>query len=190
MSVPAAKVALWLRWGAVPTALVLSSAMVWQASHSAFNATTSNGSNSWSGGTVSLSDDDSGSAMFSATGLKPNDTASKCILVTYGGSLAASVKMYASASGTLGTYLNLTVQQGTGGTSSSCAGFTSESTLYSGTLAGFAAASSNFATGVGSFAPTGSGQTKAYRLTYTVQDDNAAQGTSASATFTWEAQNS
>src|SRR3712207_7319239 len=46
----------------------------------------------------SLSDDDSGSAMFTATGLKPGSTGTKCIQVTYGGSLAAAVKLYVSSS--------------------------------------------------------------------------------------------
>lgn len=186
-SIPRA--ALWARWAAVPAALAVSAALVWQASTAAFNDTTDNGTNNWSAGTVVISDDDSGAAMFNATALKPGDTASRCIEVTYTGSLAASVKLYASASGTLGSYLDLTVQQGTGGTSGSCAGFTADSTLYTGTLAGFASSASNYGSGVGTFAPTASGQKKSYRITYTVQDNNAAQGTTASATFTWEAQN-
>ncbi|MDP9398640.1 MAG: hypothetical protein M3P96_12860 [Actinomycetota bacterium] len=87
-------------------------------------ATTANGPNTWSAGTVAISDDDTGSAMFTATALRPNDTGNKCILVTYNGSLAASVKLYAAATGTLGTYLDLTVQKGTGGSFANCTGFT------------------------------------------------------------------
>jgi hypothetical protein len=183
------RLAARFRWAAAPVALVVASLLVWNASSSAFQATTTNGTNSWAAGTVAISDDDSGSAMFNATGLKPGDTGAKCILVTYGGSLAATVKLYSAVTGTLGQYLDLTVEQGTGGTSSGCGSFAAESTLYSGTLSGFGTAATNFANGVGSWTPGGAGATKAYRFTYTLQNNNAAQGLSASATFTWEAQN-
>ena len=177
------------RWATAPLALLVASLLVWNASSSAFQATTTNGTNSWASGSVAISDDDSGSAMFTATGLKPGDTGRKCILVTYGGSLAASVKLYAAASGGLAQYLDLTVEQGTGGTSGGCGSFAPESTLFNGTLSGFAAAANNYATGVGNWTPSAAGATKAYRFTYTLRDDNAAQGLAASATFTWEAQN-
>jgi hypothetical protein len=175
---------------AVLLAVLASGVMVWRASNAAFSATTSNTGNTWTAGTVSLTDDDSNTAMFTATGLKPNATAAKCITVTYTGNLASSVKLYATSyTGTLGTYLNLTVEQGTGGSYSSCTGFTTGSTLYSGTLAGFAGAKVDFSTGVGSFAPSTNGSTAVYRFTYTVQDTNSAQGLSSTCGFTWEAQN-
>ncbi len=182
--------ALWLRWAAVPTALVASSALVWQGSQAAFSGSTDNGANSFASGTVSLSDDDAAVAMFNVSNLKPLDTGTKCITVTYNGSLAAAVKLYAANTGGLGTYLDLTVEQGTGGSSGSCAGFVAGSTLYNGTLAGLASSATNYGNGIAAFSPTGSGQNRTYRFTYTVQDNNAAQGLSSSATFTWEAQNS
>lgn len=177
---------------AVLLGLLGSGVLVWQSSRAAFTATTSNDTNSWAAGTVSVSDDDSGSAMFTATGLAPGDTASRCVTVTYTGSLASSVKLYTTASsysGTLGSYLSLVVEQGTGGSFADCAGFTSSSTVYSGTLANFASSATGFGTGVGAFAPTGAGQSSVYRFTYTLADDNAAQGTSGGIGFTWEAQN-
>lgn len=183
------RLAARFRWATGPAALVIASLLVWNASSSAFQATTTNGTNSWAAGTVAISDDDNGSAMFSATGLKPGDTGSKCILVTYGGTLASAVKLYGVASGSLAQYLDLTVEQGNGGTSSGCGSFAPESTLYNGTLSGFPTAAGNYATGVGSWTPGAAGATKTYRFTYTLRNDNAAQGQSASATFTWEAQN-
>ena len=179
---------LLLRTG-VPLGLLISALLVWQTSTAAFSATTANGSNSWAAGTVAISDDDNGSAMFSATGLKPGDTGTKCILVTYGGTLGSAVKLYGVASGGLAQYLDLTVEQGTGGTSSGCGSFAAESTLYNGTLSGFATAAGTYASGLGSWTPGAAGATKAYRFTYSLRNDNAAQGLSASATFTWEAQN-
>ena len=177
------------RWATAPLTLLVASLLVWNASSSAFQASTTNGTNSWAAGTVAISDDDNGSAMFNATNLKPGDTGSKCILVTYGGTLGSAVKLYGAVSGNLAQYLNLTVEQGTGGTSSGCGSFAAESTLYSGTLSGFATAAGTYADGVGSWTPGTVGATKAYRFTYSLRNDNAAQGQSASATFTWEAQN-
>lgn len=177
-----------LRWTTIPVAFLASAGLVWQASYSAFSATTTNASNNWAAASVTLTDDDANSAMFNATGLQGGSTGSKCIEVTYGSAAPATVKLYGSATGTLGSYLDITVEEGTGGTFADCTGFTAGATIFTGTLAGFAAASNSFATGVGSFAPTASGQSKTFKITYRVQDNNAAQGTSASATFTWEAQ--
>lgn len=182
--------ARWVRWSAAPVAMVASSLLVWQASQSAFSDTTDNGANNWAAGDVVISDDDAASAMFNPTNLKPGDTATECIRVTYSGSLAATVKLYGSVTGTLDQYLDLTVEHGSGGTSASCAGFVTDATIYSGTLDNFGNTATNFATGVGSWAPAGPGQNKTYRFTYTVQNNNAAQATTAQATFTWEAQNS
>ena len=195
MYAPSIRTRMVARYAAVPVALLLSSLFVWRASYAASSATTSNGPNNWTAGAVSLSDDDTGSAMFTASDLKPGDTGSRCIVVTYGGSVASAVKLYASKTGTLGQYLDLTVQEGTGGsyaTGNPCSSFTSTGTLYTGTVDGFAASSTNFASGVGTFAPTSNGQTKAYRFTYTLQaaTPGSAQGTTAGATFTWEAQSS
>lgn len=182
---------------AVVGALAGTSALVWQASYSSFSATTSNSSNTWAAGTVVLNNDSS-TAMFTATGLKPGSTATKCIAVTSTGSLASAVKLYGSsytATNGLGSALNLTITQGTGATTSSCTGFvadTSNSAVYSGTLAGFSAAT-GFSNGLGTWAPTGTAsETKAYRFVYTVDPSaaNSVQGGTAAIGFTWEAQNS
>lgn len=186
---------------ALPLALVASSAIVYQASNAAFTASTSNGPNTWSSGSVLLSDDDSSSVMFSATGLKPGSTETKCLNVTYSGSLPGNVRLYVtSPSGTLGPYLDLTIEEGTGatgGASLSCTGFVLGSapsgllTAPGGTLSSFAGTSTDFATGVSAWAPTGAAtEVRSYRVTYTLQDDNNAQNKSAAATFTWEARNS
>ncbi len=46
------------------------------------------------GGDVTLVDDDSGSAMFTVTNMKPSTPETECITVTYQGSLDASVRFY------------------------------------------------------------------------------------------------
>jgi predicted ribosomally synthesized peptide with SipW-like signal peptide len=171
---------------------------------SAFTATTSNSGNSFAAGTVTLTDNDAGSAIFSLSGMKPGDTDSGCIQVTYGGSLAATVRLYGTTAGTgLDPYLDLVVTRGTvsSGSFDSCTNFTADSTnyigagagvMYSGTLAGFA---DSYAAGhvdptAGSPESWTNGEVHAYRFQITLQDDNAAQNLTATQTFTWEARNS
>src|SRR5205085_3599114 len=59
---------------AVPAALLASGGMVWQASYSVFADATTNPTSNWASGTVKLADDDSNTAMFNATNLKPGST--------------------------------------------------------------------------------------------------------------------
>ncbi len=181
---------------AVPAALLASGAMVWQSSYSAFSATTSNPTNNWSAGTVALADDDSNTAMFTATNLKPGSTASKCIAVTSSGSLPATVKLYGTSYSTtlnLAGNLTLQVEEGTGGSFATCTGFTPSSTLFTGTLTSFGTTKTSFATGVSSWAPTGAAsESRTYRVTYTLgaSTPDSAQGGTAAMGFTWESQNS
>lgn len=176
-----------VRYAVAPLALLASSSLVWHASDAAFRAETSNGANQWAAGTVVLTDDDSAAAMLDVKNLVPGASGSRCIAVRYDGSVAASVEVYGTVTGSLGDYLNLTVEQGSGGGSAGCAGFTPESTIYDGTLARFPALHPDHANGAGSFSPSGPGQVKTYRFTYSLVDANAAQGLTASAAFKWEA---
>ncbi|HZC73141.1 MAG TPA: hypothetical protein VE442_20775 [Jatrophihabitans sp.] len=199
MSRPSVLSARSLGIAAVLLGVLASGALIWQASYSAFSATTSNPTSNWSAGTVALSDDDANTALFTATGLKPGSTGTKCIAVTSTGSLASAVKLYGSNAATtnaLSSSINLTITQGTGGGFGSCTGFTplgSGSSVYTGTVAGFASSATNYATGLGSWAPTGTGsETRTFQLVYTVDPNapNSAQGGTAAIGFTWEAQNS
>jgi hypothetical protein len=140
--------------------------------------------------------------MFNATGLKPGSTGSSCIKVTYNGTLAAGVRMYVKTGDltTTGTaiapYLTLAVDEGTG-SNANCSDFALGANAYNATGSGdttktltdFATTKTNYGSGVGAFAPSGSGQTKTYRVTYWVQDNNSAQGANSTVKFTWEAQN-
>ncbi|MET8151527.1 hypothetical protein ACIBSW_20185 [Actinoplanes sp. NPDC049668] len=170
--------------------IAVSSGVMWQASSAAFTATTSNSADAWNAGTVALSDDDTNTAMFTANNLRPGSTGSKCIKLTYNGSLSGSVKLYSSAvSGALAPYVDLVIEEGTGGEFGTCTGFTPAGTDFTGTLAAFGTGNTGFSTGVGTFAPTGPGLTRTYRFNYTVNAaaPDAAQGTGANATFNWQA---
>lgn len=184
---------LTLRIGAAAAAVLLVSVLALRASSAAFSDTTGNAGNSFAAGTVVLVDNDAGVAMFNATNLKPGDSAVGCIEVTYQGSLDAQVRMYGTVAGGdgLADYLDLTIERGVSG----CTGFVSAVTVWDtasdGDLGVFLALPSNYANGVDTWGVTGGAPDDmiGYRLTITQQDDNAAQGKSATVDFTWEAQN-
>jgi hypothetical protein len=178
-----------------PLALFVAVAEVGQSAYATFTSTKNVTSNAFTAGTVSLTDNEASAAMFSASGLAPSSAGSACIQVKYTGSGPVSVKLYVPASGltgSLGTYLQLKIEQGTG-TALNCSDFVSSSTIYnaatssSNTLAAFAASSTDFSTGVGSWAPSVANQTMSYRISYVVLRNSSASGTTATVSFTWEA---
>lgn len=192
-----ARLAVWL---VAPAALIASGLAVSAASYSAFSSSTSNPTSNWNAGSVKLTDDDSNTALFNATALKPASTDSKCIVVSSTGSLPSAVKLYGTTPATtnaFSSYVNLTVTQGTGssfGATTSCAGFTplaTGATLYSGTLANFGSTYTNFANGLTGWTTAGGNEARTYQFTYTVDPNtpNTAQSGTASIGLTWEAQN-
>jgi hypothetical protein len=181
--------------------VLLASSVIWQASNAAFTATTTNGVNSFSTGTVAITDNDSGTALFSVTALKPGSTGTACIRVTYSGSLAAAVKLYtaaspaAAATNSLDTYITLQVEEGAFSVQPAypaCTTFTANpvTPIYNGLLSNFTSTETSYATGSGTWAPSGSA-TKDYRFTYTLSNSapNSVTNSSASLTFEWEADN-
>ncbi|MFQ5967055.1 MAG: TasA family protein [Acidimicrobiia bacterium] len=180
-----------LRFGAIAGALVLMSALVVTGSRGAFSDTTDNAGNNWAAGTVTITDDDTGSAMFNASNMKPGDSVTNCIVATYSGTLVpADVRLYGVSGGTgLDAYLDVTIDEGSGGVFGNCTGFVLSTTPFSGTLATFAATHTNFTNGIAAWSPAANPESKTYRFTVTLQDNNLAQGLNGTATFTWEAQN-
>lgn len=167
----------------------------------AFSSTTTNAGNTITAGTVSIADNDAGAAMYSISNAKPGESVSKCIKVTYTGSLDADVHIYTTSTiGALGQYVELTITPGTQTTPSfpSCTGFVADSggALYTGTLANFATAKNSYANGVVDYPGTGTkwaaNESVIYQVTATLQSSapEAAQGATTGAhTFTWEARN-
>jgi hypothetical protein len=166
---------------------------------SAFSATTGNPGNGFSAGTVTLGDDDAGAALVSLpANARPGDSSTRCIRVSYSGSLPAQVRMYASVSGGLAAHLTLTVTRGTQASPSfpSCTGFTADTAdygygangiLYQGKVSGLPA---SYATAITDPAASWTnGNARSYRYVVTVDNTPAAQGLTASATFNWEARN-
>ncbi|WP_189168902.1 TasA family protein [Pilimelia anulata] len=179
-----------------------SAALVWQSTQAAFSATTGNQDNAFGAGRVTLTDNDSGSAMFTVPDLAPGDTGNACIEVTYGGNLAADVKLYtsnysetdgAADTVTLDNHLSMRIEQGSG---SSCASPGTYSDLAGGSpgtlIDTIRTARTNYANGYAAWSPTGSSsETRPYRFTYTLSaaTPNTAQGDGLEIDFNWEAQN-
>ncbi|HEX8855053.1 MAG TPA: TasA family protein [Thermoleophilaceae bacterium] len=166
---------------------------------SAFSSTTTNAGNSFAAGTVNVGSNDAGQFLYNVSNQKPGDSVTKCIKVTYSGSLDSDVHLYTPDSvGSLGQYLDMTVTPGTqpGAAFPGCTGFTPDSgaTAWSGTLAQFAAAKNSYANGL-SFNPGGStkwatSDSVVYRVSLSLQDTNSAKGASTGAhSFVWEARN-
>jgi predicted ribosomally synthesized peptide with SipW-like signal peptide len=172
----------------------------------AFTSSTSNDNNQVSAGSVSITDNDSGGTLFSLSGLKPGDTTTACIKVTYTGSVASTVRLYGTTTGTgLDQYTSLQITRGTYSSPepsfSSCTNFNADNTtyisgqaagvIYAGTLGGFP---TSWATGLVdpySTAPETwtTNEPHVYKLQVTLGDNATAVSKDASQTFTWEAQN-
>ena len=140
---------------------------------------------------VELTDSDAGTAMFAdGVPLAPGIAEERCIEVSYAGDVdPRPVMLYAAATdGPLAPYLDLTIDVGRAdvGDFGSCSGFVAESTVFSGTLAGFVSAHPGYATGAPTWDPAGSGESRHFRFTVAVQDDPAAAGLSAVFGFSWE----
>jgi len=173
---------------AVPAALVLSGVIVGQASYSAFSGQTDNSGNNWATGTVNLTDDDKGEALFVAKNMKPGHKWEKCITVTSNGSLPATVKLFAedaTAANALDSHITLKVAQ-----SAACG--TAGTTIFEGSMDKFAKDHSAFANAAGSWETDGTaGEKQAYTIGFVFSPDapNSTQASTASLGFTWEAQN-
>jgi hypothetical protein len=169
--------------------------------YSAFTATTTNTGNSIAAGTVKVDQHAGATTLYTSSGLKPADTVTKCVRVTYSGSLAASLKIYVSSGITNGTLFNLKIDRGSGMTTldntMSCAGFTADvtnPTAYDGDLGSFGTTYALGSDGKDAGAAWAQDDAKDYRLTLTVNDDTTANAhttasSSGSHTFTFEARN-
>jgi hypothetical protein len=158
----------------------------------AFSGTTSNPGNSFAAGTVTIADNDGGTALFNASNQKPGNN-DRCIKVTYTGTLDATVKLYSSAITGDGSAFNVTVTKGTGD-AADCSDFVAGSDVYGpNTLANFAS-QADWASGLtvnpGAATKWVTNDAVTFRFRISVPDDNAAQGDSVSPfSLTWEAQN-
>ena len=187
---------LALQLAAVALSFILIALLVVTSSRQAFVAQNDNVSNQVTAAAVDLTDNDSSTAMFAnVTGLMPGTNVDRCIDVTYTGSVdPTAVLLYINAAptGTLGPYLNLTIDIGadTADPYRTCTGFSSSSTLYTGTLADFATNRGSYATGLSTWDPVGSPETRTFRFRLSVQNDPNAEGLTSTFGFSWETRTS
>lgn len=176
---------------AVTVGLLGSGLLVWQSTYAAFTATTTTPTSSFGSGKVEISNNTGGTALFTVTNLVPNSTDTRCVDVTYSGTVASSVKLYAAynTANALAQYLTFQVDQ-IGATATCDATAATVSTIYGGTtaqtLAGLVGTATSYTSGLGTWTPATTA-TQRYRFQYLLQDNNAAQNLSAQVNFTWEA---
>jgi hypothetical protein len=133
-------------------------------------------------GTISLSDDDRGRSLFDLSAMAPGHPVIRCIEVIYDGTIVpVDFALKAEASGSLASFLDVTVDEGSGGSFETCEGFSIIRPVFAGTLAELAA---------GDWLPLGrmvnSGDVRHYRIRMALQDTADALGQSTSADFIWE----
>ena len=181
-------------------ALALVAALITRTSQAAFTASTDNTGNYFNAGTVSLSDNDGTTALFAVDGMEPGDVATSCIQLSYDGTITTprAVKVYSggytNVGGTdgLSDYLEVTIDEGTGTAFPGCGDFVlGANVLAPTTLTAFATSATDYASGVGTWTPTATGETRAYRVTVELlgTTPNTEQGAGTTdVAFTWEVQ--
>jgi hypothetical protein len=178
---------------AMMVGLLLVTALVWQSTRAALDDRISYGGNTWQTGAVELTDNDNGVALFSGLGtnLTPGTWPAKCIEVTYTGDVPAEVRLYLARlddhGEELDTLLTMKIDIGSG---SSCASPGTWTQLSNSDLNTTARAAMTWATGLtpGAWKPSGTArETRPYRFTPTIADDNAAQGDWIRLDLVWEA---
>lgn len=133
-------------------------------------------------GTVSLTDDDAGQSLFDLADMGPGRPVVRCIQLVYEGTIApVDLRLRAESTGPLAAFLDVSVEQGTGGSFETCDGFDASESVYEGTLAELAAADW---LELGRILNSDTWQT--YRITFSLQDEQAALGQTATADFIWE----
>lgn len=185
--------------------VALGAAAIGIGSWAAFRVLGQNSGNAITSGTVAVGDNDGGSAELSLSSALPGDTDSDCIKVTYTGSLASTIRLYGTTTGTgLDPYLDLKVTRGTYSPSDpgdgSCTNFSADATnyigagagvIYNGTLQGYA---DSYTAGLvdptpGSPESWTTNESHVYKLQVTVQNNSAAESKTANQDFVWEARN-
>lgn len=182
--------------GAALVAMVVVTLLILRVSGAAFSATTDTTGSSFGTGSISLTDDDGGAALFTVTDMGPGDSATACITVTYNGDFDPGVvKVYAggltdSANG-LAQYLDLEIEQGA--LTDTCGLFLAGTTITDAgeNLDAFNTDHTAYGTGVGTWDPATDGEARAYQITVTLDAaaPGSVQGESVTdVAFVWETQ--
>lgn len=161
----------------------------------AFSSTTSNTGNTFATGSVELTDNDGGTtALFDDTvdgTLMPGDH-DRCIKVTYGGSMDATVKLYTSAITGTGNDVEVTVDKSATGDAMDCSDFGTSTNVFAAAPLSTLDNSSDWSTGItvnpGVATKWVNGDSVTFRFRLTVGDGDGGK-TVSPFDVTWEAQN-
>jgi len=198
---------------AVPIGLVVASTLVWQATSAAFVGTTTAPANTWETGEVRLTNDRIATVLFSTASeglLVPGSSGSKCITVTYNGTVetaATGVRLYGAltsdSSAALAAAMTVKVELST--TALGTAPDLNCSPAFQASPISYASKTfdtfpTTFAGGigdanadnVGDWRPTPTtDRTRTYRISYSLPasaPSSGLQGQKVGMTFTWEVQ--
>lgn len=167
-------------------ATVLVAVGVTVASGATFTAQTANPSNTFTAGTLSMTNDGAGSAILTASNMKPGDPATKgAVVIKNTGSVSGAFSLTRSAltnsdsTNPMAAKLNLVITDC--GADQDCTTALDNSNKYTGTLAGMGSALS-----LGTWAAA---EQHKYEFSVALDSsaDNNYQGDNSVATFTWDA---
>jgi hypothetical protein len=175
---------------AAPTAVALAAGLAFAA----FTDDAANGGNRATAASVTITEDvDARTPLFDLADWQPAEdgaTVERCIGITNAGSIALPLTMRLDGppAGDLAEYVDVTIEHGARPTATddaTCGGFTSAGDIYRGELADVpATADQRLAAGGTDLAP---GEERAFRVTWTIQDTEEAEGKSVSGVdFLWE----
>jgi hypothetical protein len=176
-------------------ALAIFGAAAGLAVFSAFSSTQESSTSTFAAGTVTLTSNGSGSVLFNLPNMKPGESSSRCVQVTYNGTLNATVQMAGKETGELGQYLSASVVRGSfpgaAPENNACSGFAADAEgagLWSGQLNTFPTSASPITDST----VWSKGSVHVYEITVTLPSNTpeAAEGEEAKAAFSWQAQNS
>ncbi|HEX9089075.1 MAG TPA: hypothetical protein VF867_16275 [Arthrobacter sp.] len=183
--------AVLIKIGMLTAAAALASAVVVPASFAAFSGTTANPGNTWSAGSVNLTNNKA-TAMFTASSIAPGYTESHCITVSTTSTIATVLSFYAvqgANTNGLADNLTLNVAAGSGGTdgASSCTGFVSAQSLYSGTMTGLSSAHGTAGTAFDVTTQLAASGSQQFMITATLPSSapNTVQSGTAGMDFNW-----
>ena len=167
---------------AAAVSVLLLAALVVNRSSTALIGDAANSASVLTSGTIEVSDDDGGRKLFDLRDLTPARPVVRCVEVEYTGTiLPVGLSVRAEAAGELAPYLDVTIEEGSGGGFESCEGFVRSEGVYQGELAGLV--------GLG-WVELGdilnSGDHRSYRIELAVQDRQEALGLQTSMELAWE----
>ncbi len=197
---------------AILMAMALVAVLTLAGTRAVFTATTSNDTNSFATADISLTDDDTGTIMFSVVDMLPGDVVDHCIAVTYDGPdgrASNGVNVYVPSytdSAALADDLVVTIEEGAspgvgfdpagtrtgvGDVPGDCTGFANSATIVNAVALSDPGFPTSYADAAGTWTP-GAGTnpvTLTYRVTVTLASASTAEAQSVTLIpFTWEVQ--